>query len=220
LTVPPPPPIRWWRMHRLAPFFAASSICRDIEQYWSETIATLGGAIARVVGNSSHVDSRTAGWTGNARYAPDPVPARPPGWGDLAVDSTVALAPAAASAARLDTQDAPTLSDRSQGGYDEQTPTRVPVTASYLNVAAEVRDLLSRMARPANPRTVRLLVAIEPDITRLANPPCVQGNSVAGDFRCDGSMDVRLVPGGGSEATLTLTAALAETRRPSILRLT
>jgi CheY-like chemotaxis protein len=133
------------------------------------SIATLDSAISRVVVNASHVGPRTAERSVNAEYAKGPASGSHRDWGDLAVGSAAALAPAASSHAGVDTLNAP------HTAYDVQTPATVPVTVSSLNVAAEVRDLMSQMARPVPPRTVRVLVAIEPDLTILANQAAFRG---------------------------------------------
>lgn len=224
------------------------------------SIATLGGAISRVVVNSGYLDPGTADRTAYGRYAAEPVPDLHGGWCDLAVGSAAALAPGACSPATflpagVDTRNAPAPVT----SYDVQTPNKGPATVSSLNVAAEVRDLLSLMARPANPQTVKLLVAIAPDITILANQLAFRGvlsrvilDAIAATGESGGrvlltavsegrgirltvadeaeaadpvqreaalrysdewtaipdcSLDVRLVPGGGIEVILTLTAA-------------
>lgn len=139
------------------------------------SIAALGNAIERVVANAGQADPGIAGRTDRTEYAARPVPSRPSGWGYLALDGAVALAPDAPAPAQTDAQRATSSSARPQVGGDVQIATRVPVTVMRMNVAEEVRDLLSRMARPANHKTVRLLVAIEPDITVLADAKSFRG---------------------------------------------
>ncbi len=139
------------------------------------SIAVLGDAITKVVTNPKPVDRGPADGTPRPRYDASPKPIAPPAWDDLSIDGAVALAPDAATTARPGTQSASTPSVRTRFGSEAQTSTQVLAVPSRLNIAAEVRELLSQMARPANRKTVRLLVAIEPDINILADPQAFKG---------------------------------------------
>ncbi len=133
-------------------------VARDGHTVLDETSDRLRCLPERINGNLANVAERA--------YVPSSTAASPECWSDLAIDGAVALAPDAAPPAQTDSHDAPAMSPR----FEVQTSDRAPATTSRMNLAEEVRELLSQMARPVNRKTVRLLVAIEPDIAILANP--------------------------------------------------
>ena len=61
------------------------------------SIAAFGDAIATVVMNTGQADPEAADRADGSKYDARPVPTRPPGWGDFALDGAVALAPDASS---------------------------------------------------------------------------------------------------------------------------